>query len=191
MNEQTRVVQVASVTRGRHTSKEEMSKNNLKNKDIQEALVLGFNNVYTYQENLMLDDTIIQNSDFTKVYVNLYKKFRNTIVQSQDIIIPVYHTIKSVKFINWKTKRENYIYADDVIIVKADKEKVRPQFLFEILNILLKDYDDKGRMMCETVENLQFLLPTLKKQDEVLNQIKKSNLQQIKLDEQLKSLIKV
>lgn len=194
--EKTKVKEVALIVRGCHTDPKEKDKSNMNdsNKNIVEAHIVSYNNVLTEIEDVLLEDTIKEDDDFGKeVYIPIYTKYKNTILQTEQLIAPVNHKNRRMKFVNWqdKTKFKNFVYADDLIIIKPNKDRILPKFLYYILNTeaMLKKLNEGDRLTCETVGNLDFILPPIQDQIDMVKELEKINYKKAQLEKGFEDLI--
>ena len=76
-----------SVGRGLHIQPEEKDSSNLKNDNISRAYLLNYDDIknYSYYLSNMLDVKVDKK---TEVYVNLDKRYKNSIPKNFDIVIP-------------------------------------------------------------------------------------------------------
>lgn len=183
---------VAKIKRGSHTTLSEKveDKNNEK---IVESLILNYSNVSSNLEDILSDNTIIEDSNFEKVYVDLYGKFKNARVEAETIIIAVNHINRIPRFVNFsnKEKFKNLIFADDVIFVKPNKDYVNPKFLFYMLNTseIINQLNEEKKLTCGKVESLQFNLPSMKEQLEIVKQLDLINSKKVELDKQARKIL--
>lgn len=196
-----KIKELADVFRGLQLTKFERLKINTDEKNVSEAVILNYDNISSYTENLLLKDTI----DFTcydnanKVYVDLNKKFKNVLIRPNDIVFPVklkQHVARFVELKNTKSMK-NMLYSNDLLIVRPDKEKVCPKFLFLMLSTkYVKDKLDRDsinyrphRITCEIINELEVLLPSREEQEKIVKQLEKINSKKALIEEEFEDLI--
>lgn len=186
-----KVREVAIVSRGRHTSPNDREKRESKN--LLKTAILTYSNVDLYSENLSLENTIKTNENFEEVYIDLYGKFSNSIVQSENIILPVNHKNRLAKFINKSANFENLIYSNDIIFLRVNRDRIEPKFLYFILTLpeMVNKLNEERKLSCEKVENLEFILPDKNEQEEIVKQLEKINLKKLELENHLKEMINI
>ena len=185
------IIEVANVSRGRHTSPIDREK--VEGKNILKTAILTYNNVDLYSENLSLENTIKNDENVEEVYIDLYGKYANSIVQNDDIILPVNHKNRLAKFINKSVKFENLIYSNDIIFLRVNRDRIDPKFLYFILTTqeMLNKLNEEKKLSCEKVESLDFELPDMHEQQEMVKQIEKVNLKKLELEKYLKAMITI
>ncbi|MFR8233212.1 MAG: restriction endonuclease subunit S [Clostridia bacterium] len=184
-----KVREVAIVSRGRHTSPNDREKRESKN--LLKTAILRYANVDLYSENLLLENTIKANENFEEVYIDLYGKYANSIVQSQELILPVNSKNKLAKFINRSANFENLIYSNEIIYLKVNRDKIEPKFLYFILTLpeMVNKLSEEKKLKCETVEEIEFELPDKNEQQKVVKQLEKVNLKRLEIENYLKKMI--
>lgn len=187
-----KLYRLGKIKRGSHTSLSEKVEDKTNNK-IVESYILSYSNVSSNLEDILLDNTIIEESNFEKVYIDLYGKFKNARVEAETILVPVNHNNKIPKFVNWKDKEKfrNLIFADDVIFIKPDKDYIDPKFLFYMMNTseIINKLNEEKKLTCGKVESLQFKLPSMKEQLEIVKQLDLISSKKVELDKQAKKIL--
>lgn len=200
------------VFRGLQLTKMERLKINAEEGNVSEAVILNYDNISSYTENLLLKDTI----DFTcydnanKVYVDLNKKFKNVLIRPNDIVIPVkmkQHQARFVSFRNTKSIKK-MIYSNDLLVVRPDETKISARFLFLMLSTkhvqerldkhvqerLKKQSgnskDNPHRITVEMINELEVELPSRDEQEKILRQLEKINYKKAQLEKGFENLIK-
>lgn len=192
------------VFRGLQLTKMERLKINAEEGNVSEAVILNYDNISSYTENLLLKDTI----DFTcydnanKVYVDLNKKFKNVLIRTNDIVIPVkmkQHVARFVSFKNTKSIK-NMLYSNDLLVVRPDEKKVSARFLFLILctksvqeRLEKQSIDSKcnpHRITVEMINELEVELPSREEQERILRNLEKINYKKAQLEKGFEDLIK-
>lgn len=199
-----KIKEIAEVFRGLQLSKFERCKINADEKNVSEAVILNYDNISSYTENLLLKDTI----DFTcydnanKVYVDLKKKFKNVLIRPNDIVIPVkmkQHQARFVSFRNTKSIK-NMVYSNDLLIVRPDEKKVSARFLFLMLStkhvqerlekLSIDSNCNPHRITVEMINELEVELPSRDEQEKIVKQLEKINYKKAQLEKGFEDLIK-
>lgn len=178
-----KISEVMSVNRGLHILKGERNKENLKNIGISKAFVLNYVDVaeYDFKNTDTIDDNIKENKQ--EIFVNLSKKFKNTRIQREDIILKLRANEYEAKLIYWSNRdREmNFVYSNDLIFMQKISEQIEPKFIFYLMKTnkikkILKDKaseNNSNKIRCVDVENIEIELLSIKEQLEIINQIEK------------------
>lgn len=197
-----KIKEIAEVFRGLQLTKMERLKINAEEENVSEAVILNYDNISSYTENLSLKDTI----DFTcydnanKVYVDLNKKFKNVLIRPNDCVFPVklkQHVARFVEFKNTKSIKK-FIYSNELLIVRPDEEKVCPKFLFLMLSTkYVKDKLDRDSINCtphritvEMINELEVELPSRDEQEKIVKQLETINYKKAQLEKGFEDLIK-
>lgn len=199
-----KIKELAEVFRGLQLTKMERLKINAEEGNVSEAVILNYDNISSYTENLLLKDTI----DFTcydnanKVYVDLNKKFKNVLIRPNDCVLPVklkQHVARFVSFKNTKSIK-NMVYSNDLLVVRPDEKKVSARFLFLILctkhvqeRLQKLSSDSKcnpHRITVEMINELEVELPSRDEQEKILRQLEKINYKKVQLEKGFENLIK-
>ena len=192
------------VFRGLQLTKIERLKINAEEGNVSEAVILNYDNISSYTENLLLKDTI----DFTcydnanKVYVDLKKKSKNVLIRPNDIVIPVkmkQHQARFVSFRNTKSTK-NLIYSNDLLVVRPDETKVSARFLFLLLSskYVQEKLDEQAitkngnphRITVEMINELEVELPSRDEQEKIVKQLETINYKKAQLEKGFEDLIK-
>lgn len=170
--------------------------------DITELSILGYTNIYTYQNKLNLSNTInvkaVEEND--KVYVNLNQKYKNCIPKKEDILLPITNVDFEPRFVNWDGDNKlNYIYHQKLILLRADITQIYPKFLFYILNTNhIRNYwrehsqdGEKYRLTCTTVGKLVIDVPSLEEQKSIVERTDRLNQTIIEMNNFYEELSKI
>lgn len=196
-----KIREIADIFRGQQLTKYERLRINANEENISEAVVVNYDDVLSYTEQLTLENTfeIDYYNNVEKIYVDLKRKFKNTLIKSNDLIFPVklkIHQIKLMSFSNYNLKG-NFIYSNDLLIVRPDENKVNAKFLFYILNTkyIREKLDVEAlnykphRITCEMVGNLEIQLPTMEEQEKIVNKLQKINYEKMQLEKDFNNFI--
>lgn len=187
-----KMYRVAKIKKGRSTTQEE--KVEVKNNDkIVEAYILSYSDVSSNLEDILLENTIIEDRKLEKVFIDLYGKYKNVRVESDTIIVPVNHNNKVPKLVTFKDKEKfkNLIIADEIICITPDKDYINPRFLFYMMSTpeIINKLNQEKKLRCSDVENLKFNLPNMKSQLEIVKQLDSINSQKVELEKQAKKIL--
>lgn len=169
-----------SVGRGLHIQPEEKDSSNLKNDNISRAYLLNYDDIknYSYYLSNMLDVKVDKK---TEVYVNLDKRYKNSIPKNFDIVIPQRSYYFEPRLLYFKGKQEHkYIYSNDVIFLRSISDKIDIRYIFHLLNtqkvrnIINNVEDNKSRRI--RIENIKFDLPNIRTQRKIVTQLEKTQM---------------
>lgn len=184
------VKNIATVYKGLQITKNEMEKP--KNMDdVKELTLLSYDDMISYYTVPTLSHTIVSTESIkrsSKVYINMKKKYKEATMQKGDIVLPVGLKRPEPRIVNWndlfETNYENYIYSNDLIIIRVlDTDKVKPEFLFHLLNTSINRAYLRGasckngrhRLTCEILENIKVYIPSAKEQIDALKDLEYAN----------------
>lgn len=169
-----------SVGRGLHIQPEEKDSSNLKNDNISRAYLLNYDDIknYSYYLSNMLDVKIDKK---TEVYVNLDKRYKNSIPKNFDIVIPQRSYYFEPRLLYFKGKQEHkYIYSNDVIFLRSISDKIDIRYIFHLLNTqkvrnIINNVEDKKSRRIR-IENIKFDLPDIRTQRKIVTQLEKTQM---------------
>ena len=171
---------ILAVSRGLHISKDEKNPINLQNENISKAYILNYDDVqdYIYNAkstlNLKLDKK-------TEVYVNLDKRYKNSIPQNFDIVIPQRSFYFKPRLICFdENVKFNYVYSNDVIFIRSISDKIDINFAMYLLrtqkvrDVINNPLEKRSRRI--TLENLRIELPDIKTQRKITKDIQRAQM---------------
>lgn len=169
-----------SVGRGLHIQPEEKDSSNLKNDNSSRAYLLNYDDIknYSYYLSNMLDVKIDKK---TEVYVNLDKRYKNSIPKNFDIVIPQRSYYFEPRLLYFKGKQEHkYIYSNDVIFLRSISDKIDIRYIFHLLNTqkvrnIINNVEDKKSRRIR-IENIKFDLPDIRTQRKIVTQLEKTQM---------------
>lgn len=169
-----------SVGRGLHIQPEEKDSSNLKNDNISRAYLLNYDDIknYSYYLSNMLDVKVDKK---TEVYVNLDKRYKNSIPKNFDIVIPQRSYYFEPRLLYFKGKQEHkYIYSNDVIFLRSISDKIDIRYIFHLLNTqkvrnIINNVEDKKSRRIR-IENIKFDLPDIRTQRKIVTQLEKTQM---------------
>ena len=169
-----------SVGRGLHIQPEEKDSSNLKNDNISRAYLLNYDDIknYSYYLSNMLDVKVDKK---TEVYVNLDKRYKNSIPKNFDIVIPQRSYYFEPRLLYFKGKQKHkYIYSNDVIFLRSISEKIDIRYIFHLLNTqkvrnIINNVEDKKSRRIR-IENIKFDLPDIRTQRKIVTQLEKTQM---------------
>ena len=169
-----------SVGRGLHIQTEEKNSSNLKNDNISRAYLLNYDDIknYSYYLSNMLDVKVDKK---TEVYVNLDKRYKNSIPKNFDIVIPQRSYYFEPRLLYFKGKQEHkYIYSNDVIFLRSISDKIDIRYIFHLLNTqkvrnIINNVEDKKSRRIR-IENIKFDLPDIRTQRKIVTQLEKTQM---------------
>ena len=169
-----------SVGRGLHIQPEEKDSSNLKNDNISRAYLLNYDDIknYSYYLSNMLDVKIDKK---TEVYVNLDKRYKNSIPKNFDIVIPQRSYYFEPRLLYFKGKQNHkYIYSNDVIFLRSISDKIDIRYIFHLLNTqkvrnIINNVEDKKSRRIR-IENIKFDLPDIRTQRKIVTQLEKTQM---------------
>ena len=169
-----------SVGRGLHIQPEEKDSSNLKNDNISRAYLLNYDDIknYSYYLSNMLDVKVDKK---TEVYVNLDKRYKNSIPKNFDIVIPQRSYYFEPRLLYFKGKQEHkYIYSNDVIFLRSISDKIDIRYIFHLLNTqkvrnIINNVEDKKSRRIR-IENIKFDLPDIRTQRKIVIQLEKTQM---------------
>lgn len=169
-----------SVGRGLHIQPEEKDSSNLKNDNISRAYLLNYDDIknYSYYLSNMLDVKVDKK---TEVYVNLDKRYKNSIPKNFDIVIPQRSCYFEPRLLYFKGKQEHkYIYSNDVIFLRSISDKIDIRYIFHLLNTqkvrnIINNVEDKKSRRIR-IENIKFDLPDIRTQRKIVTQLEKTQM---------------
>lgn len=184
--------ELAIIERGMRLSNDEKTQpHNIS--DVKELFLLKYPQVYSYNKVPTLSNTInftdVENDE--KVYVNLSNKFKNSIIQKNDILLPVTNVDFEPKFITWEDdKRLDYIYHQKLILLRPNVSQILPQYLFFILNTdYVREYwrqnskdGERYRLVCKTVEQFEIDVPSMEEQKAIVERTIKNNIERVEIN---------
>ena len=196
--------EVLSASRGLHLLTGEKSADNLKNEGISRAKILTFSDVYEYHyknENTIRPDgeRVYKNGkkstrEKTEVFVNLTKRYKNSVPQRYDTILQLKANSYSPKLVYWEDENKimEYIYSNDIIFLRKNSDRIEPLFIYYIMNSAkVKEYlnaeserQTPKRLKCSIIKDIKVDLPDVKTQREILKKL-------IKDEESIENLIKM
>lgn len=169
-----------SVGRGLHIQPEEKDSSNLKNDNISRAYLLNYDDIknYSYYLSNMLDVKVDKK---TEVYVNLDKRYKNSMPKNFDIVIPQRSYYFEPRLLYFKGKQEHkYIYSNDVIFLRSISDKIDIRYIFHLLNTqkvrnIINNVEDKKSRRIR-IENIKFDLPDIRTQRKIVTQLEKTQM---------------
>ena len=169
-----------SVSRGLHIQNEEKDSSNLKNDNISPAYLLTYDDIKHYSYNL--SNTLdVKVDKKTEVYVNLDKRYKNSIPKNFDIVIPQRSYYFEPRLLYFKGKQEHkYIYSNDVIFLRSISDKIDIRYIFHLLNTqkvrnIINNVEDKKSRRIR-IENIKFDLPDIRTQRKIVTQLEKTQM---------------
>lgn len=178
------IYNLGEITRGMSVPPNE--RNPQDKEDKTEMFIVGYKDLFSYNEVPSLINTINMNSLEEKVYVNLNQKYKQGTIRKNDIILPISNMDYEPRFVNWASNEPlNLIYHQKVIVIRPNTQLVVPEYLFFKLNS--KDvrkywFDNsiegtKHRLICKTVQDYKIDLPSKEKQLEIVERLKKLDIE--------------
>lgn len=195
-----KIKDIADIFRGQQLSKYERLGINANEENISEAVIVNYDNIMSYTECPTLENTFnIDYNNANKVYVDLTKKYKNTLITHEDLILPVKlktHQVRLMDFGMSKLKG-NFIYSNELLVVRCHEE-INARFLFEILNLkcIREKLDTEAlnykphRITCEMIGNLEIELPSREEQGKILKKLQKINYEKMQLEKDFDNFIK-
>lgn len=178
------IYNLGEITRGMSVPPTERNPKDMEDKT--EMFIVGYKDLLSYNEVPSLLDTINKNSLEEKVFVNLNQKYKQGTIRKKDIILPISNMDYEPKFVNWTSDEPvNFIYHHKLIVIRPNIELVVPEYLFFKLNSKeVRNYwfensieGSKHRLICKTVQDFKIDIPNKDKQLEIVERLKKLDME--------------
>lgn len=189
------IIEMADVFNGAKLTPTDFKENGI----MRKIAILRLDNVLGQDECFTLDNTI--KKDFSQIdeseimNVNLNKKIKGSLIQKEDLIIPIKQKNHKCMYINWSndSKQMNFLYNTETLIIRVDRNIIFPKFMYYLLNTenILNYINEKAekktpnRVTSEFINSLELEIPPIEEQEKILMSIDRINRERQKIEDQL------